>query len=217
MKTLLVIFKNLRLEKEQAEALRKDINHRTENRYDLLHNHLPEGGLVYRYPRVQYRSFKGYAALFGINEGAELLWQLLDSGELGEPFNANFEIISKSDMAVEVQQQFSTYSVKDLVPFNAENYRAYRALESFIERSRWVEEKLAVHLVQFCKEMGVKFEKGEIKVRLKALKKTPEPELKAERMLSFDLVFDTNVSLPDYLSLGRMKSLGMGTLKKLRG
>jgi len=216
MKTLLVLFKNIRLDKEQTEALRKDINIRTDNRYDLLHNHKADGSVIYRYPLVHFRAFKGYAALLGINEGHDLLWNLLGRGELGEPFSSNYEIIRKDETVVAVGSDFYTYSLKDIIPFNGENYRIYRKLESLTERTAFLEDKLAGQLVQFCKEFGVKFEKGEIRLRLKSLRKVPEPELKREKVLAFDAIIQTNVSLPDYLSLGRMKSLGWGTLKRIR-
>ena len=216
MKTLLVIFKDLRLEREQTEALRKDMNARTQNRYDLLHNHEADGKVVYRYPRIQFRSFQGYAALFGINEGTELIRGLLESRELGEPYTGNYQVVSHTDESVEVGEKFFTYSVREVVPFNAENYRTYRKLESLTERSAFMENKMAIHLVQFCREFGVPFEKGDIRLRLKSMQKVPEPELKGERVLAFDLVMETNLSFPDYLSFGRMKSLGWGTVKRIR-
>ena len=216
MRTLLILFKNLRLEKEQTEAFRKNINFRTDNRYDLLHNHAPDGSVIYRYPLVQFRSFKGFAALFGINEGYDLVWNLLGKGELGEPFTTNFEVVQKSETDAGVGKTFHTYSVKDIIPFNAENYRTYRSLNSLTERTQFMEDKMANHLVRFCREMAVGFEKGSIEVRLKAINKQPEPEMKMERMLSFDVLLETNLNLPDFIALGRFKSLGMGTVKKLR-
>lgn len=215
MKTILVLFKNVKLDSYQIEAFRKDINIRTENRYDLLHNHLTEGGFFYRYPKIQFRAFKGYAALFGLDEGRDLVLDLLAGSELGEVYTSHYEIVSNSDCPVQVEQKMNRYSVRDLVPFNADSYRQYRTLDSLADRASLLERRIATHIVQFCKEMEVPFEKGDITVKLKALKKQPEPEMKNERMLSFDIIIETNVNLPDFMGLGRFKSLGKGVIMKM--
>jgi len=215
MKTFFVLFKKQRLEHRQVEAFRKELNVYTANRYDLLHNHSPDSTFIYRYPRVQFRSYKGYAALYGIAEGAELIWNLLGSGELGKNFSSGYEIIQNEDFPAGVGDTLHTYSVKSVYPFNAQNYFVYRHLGSLAEKASFMELKMGTHLVKFCNEFGIAFNKGDIQVNLIDMHKHPGPEIKDEKMLVFDLVMKTNLVLPDFMGLGRFKSHGAGVIKKM--
>ncbi len=215
MKTLFILFKNLRLEHSQTEAFRKDLNARTGNRYDLLHNHQADGKNIYRYPQVQFRSYQGYAALYAIDEGAKLVWDLLGSGQLGNQYSSGYEILQNEIFPLSITNSLSTYSIKNIVPFNTENYRIYRALGSLKEKAAFMETKIGTHLVRFCREFGLEFNKGDLEVELVDMDKHPGNDVKEEKMMVFDLVIRTNLNLPDFFGIGRMKSHGAGTVKRL--
>jgi hypothetical protein len=215
MKSILVLFKNLKLHLDETEDFRRDINIKTNNAYDLLYNHKPDGSVIYRYPKVQFRSYKGYAALFGLGEGQELIWQLLGSGELGQPYSSNYEIVQNIEEPVQVVTELSSYSIRNILPFNTESFKEYKKLDSLPERAAFLEIKLANHLITFCKEMEVPFTKGDIVVKLKDFTVQPHAHIKKEEMERFDAIIQTNLSLPDFLGLGRSKALGFGVMKKI--
>jgi len=96
----------------------------------LMHNHGPDGELIYQYPRVQFKVLDSTAVLMGINEGSELLqrlWLDIDETRLGdeqlEVLEAQFQTREEqiSVTADPIEYRFTT----PWLALNQKNFRSY--------------------------------------------------------------------------------------------
>jgi len=184
----------------------------------LYHNHIGGGILRYAYPLIQYKRLDGKAAIFYIGEGtdeiAELLRQPPQSIRLGSREVAvEFSGVDARTTRVQVWDDTFAYTLRKWLPFNQGNYERYLRSGSLVERLSLMESTLVGNILSFAKGVGVHFDK---RVEAKVCD-CSEPHIythKGVKMTSFDILFQSNVSLPDHIGLGKGVSLGFGTIKK---
>jgi hypothetical protein len=85
--------------------------------------------------------------------------------------------------------------------------------ESIADKATMLERMLIGNILSFAKGMKIHLDK---KIQCKIIS-SEEPRLvtyKGIKMMSFDVMFKTNVSLPNYIGLGKGVSLGFGTVVK---
>ena len=186
---------------------------------DLLHNHNnaePAGGLKYRYPLVQYRVNQGMAALFAINEGIEAIQEIL----LTKKWELNWkDKPTRLALICEPEQHrqvlcFDTpqrYHLQQYLPFNADNYERWQACGSLAEKVQLLERMIRGHVLSCLWGLGWKGSE-EIRINLQDVGQPQFLSFKTQRLLSFDLIFDSNADLPSGLGLGKAASTGFGVL-----
>ena len=74
-----------------------------------------------------------------------------------------------------------------------------------------LERLLTANILSFAKGIGLYFD-GQVITRITQLVEPRLQYYKGVKLMSFDAEFKTNVSLPDYIGLGKGVSLGMGTV-----
>lgn len=184
---------------------------------DLLHNHQPgedAEAVIYRYPLVQYRVREGLASIFALNQGIEAVQQVL--------FTKKWEINWKNRVTGLVIQnqperirhtleigQFHRRQMFKYLPFNAENYAKWLECNSLVERAALLERVLRGHILSCLWGLGWEG-KEEIQVVVQEIRKTQLIPYHDQRLMAFDLVFDTNVNLPEGIALGKAVSFGFG-------
>ena len=102
-----------------------------------------------------------------------------------------------------------TYHLRKWLPLNQENYAKYMAMESLADKYAMLEKLLTGNILSMAKGLGVHFER-QVECKITAME---EPRLivyKGVKMMAFDAEFKSNVSLPDYVGLGKGVSLGFG-------
>ena len=214
-KTLLVRFKN---ELAQAELpfFRGAIIHATEQNNLLFHNHNEDQSLRYAYPLIQYKRINKKAAIMCFGEGTEAIGQFFSS--------CNFDVmIGNRQVGLEVDsinaQQYLiqtwdgvfAYHIRRWLPLNQSNYKTYCEEESLVSRCAMLERLLTANILSCAKGLGVFFEK-QVETKITQLDEPRLQRYKGVKMMSFDAEFKTNVSLPDYIGLGKGVSLGMGVV-----
>lgn len=112
-------------------------------------------------------------------------------------------------------QQLFTYRVHKWQAFNTDSYKEWKTLERLSEKYEYLEKKLAANLLAFAGGIGWQIEEH-FEVRLTALQKEEWIEYKGIKVLCFTLDFKTNLSLPDFIGVGKGASLGMGVVRKIR-
>ena len=181
----------------------------------LFHNHIGNE-FRYKYPLIQYKRIRGKAAIVCIGEGTEEIGRFFSTCNMEVQIGrrtAHLEIDSvKADRClVQVWDDMFAYHLRKWLPLNQENYAKYMALESLAEKYAMLEQMLTGNLLSFAKGVGIHFEK-QVECKITAM---DEPRLityKGVKMMAFDAEFKSNVSLPDYVGLGKGVSLGMGTV-----
>lgn len=185
----------------------------------LFHNHHAEN-FSYTYPLVQYKRIDGRAALVGINQGAEALVQLLGKGEaysfqLGKR-TADMGAVSirTEKFPVVCGDTFYTYSIRDWLPLNGENYRIYQQTEGMIDRIAMLERILVGNILSFAKGLDIFFNKP-VTCKILQLESTGLSSYKEVELMSFSAKFQCNVSLPEYIGLGKSVSMNHGVINFL--
>jgi hypothetical protein len=183
--------------------------------YPLLHQHAADG-LIYNYPRVQYKIIDGQHTIIGINEGAHVLKELYDQYDslsigstqytvMGQEFDLKAHDFALSD-------KLCSYVFKTpWIALNQRNHRAYRACNNNFERRELLSRVLIGNILAIAKSFGYTVPQRinatvEVRGRKTSLKKVD--------MLAFDGAFVVNFQIPDMLGLGKSVSRGYGTVQR---
>lgn len=185
---------------------------------DLFHNHTDEG-LIYRYPLIQYKRIHQKAAIVCIGEGTEAIGQFFSSCN----FNVNIgdrhvelevESIKANKTIVQVWDSPFCYTIRKWLPFNKENYEQYLQLESLADKYALLERLLIGNILSFAKGVGIHFEK-QVECKITESSEPLSIVHKGVKLMGFDVAFKTNVSLPDFIGLGKGVSVGKGMVKRM--
>ncbi|RMG80005.1 MAG: hypothetical protein D6714_15425 [Bacteroidetes bacterium] len=188
---------------------------------DLFHNHQGDNKFIYRYPLVQYKVSNKKAGIVCLNDGTDDIHYLLQVPDLTLRIGAETRdfVIEDVDLRyhhVQVCQTELEYSILNWQALNQKSYARYRELED--DQSAQIdllESNLRGHILAFAKGIGWWVEQP-IYVRISSLKNIKLLPYKKQRILTFSLHFKTNVSLPDYIGLGKGASVGFGVLRRVK-
>lgn len=216
LQTLVIQFSNDILQWE-VPLFRGSVIDAMENTNILFHNHLDDDTFRYRYPLIQYKRIGGKAAIVCVGEGTEVIGEFFN--------NANFNMqIGERTLLMEVErmdakrtlvQVWDTefrYTLRKWLPLSSDNYRTYQSLEGIVEQCAFLQNILIGNILSFCKGVGITIEL-EIKCVITQIMETRTYTYKGVKMQGFDVEFKSNISLPDYIGLGKGVSLGFGMVK----
>ena len=211
--TLLIRFQN-EIANNEVAMFRGAIINAVDNSDVLFHNHTDGDGFRYAYPLIQYKRINRKAAITCIGEGTEAIGKFFSSCNFDVVLgNRNMTLEVESVRAhktlVQVWDSVFTYHLRKWLPLNQENYRRYEALDSIVERYAFLERLLTGNILSFAKNMGVYLDK-QVECKITSADEPRIVNYKGVKMMSFDVEFKSNVSLPDYIGLGKGVSLGFG-------
>jgi len=184
----------------------------------LFHDHKAEG-VLYDYPKIQYKKLNGQAAIVCVNEGTELAEQLLSPKsrclKIGYRESV-FNIASFSETTVPIQSidGFASYRIEKWLALNQENHSLYMSMLGLADKYSFLERILTANILSFAKGVGSVIDE-ELVVKITDFGRSNYYNFKKIKMLGFDLTFSTNIILPDLIGLGKGVSLGFGTIKRL--
>lgn len=216
LQTLVIQFSNDIFQWE-VPLFRGSVIDAMENTNILFHNHLDDDTFRYRYPLIQYKRIGGKAAIVCVGEGTEVIGEFFN--------NANFNLqIGERALLMEVErmdakrtlvQVWDTefrYTLRKWLPLSSDNYRIYQSLEGIVEQCSFLQNILIGNILSFCKGVGITIEQ-EVKCVITQIMETRTYAYKGVKMQGFDVEFKSNISLPDYIGLGKGVSLGFGMVK----
>ena len=214
IKILYVRFAN-ELQTNEIELFRGAILAKLQDASVLFHNHIKDN-FRYSYPLIQYKRIAKKAAIVCIEEGTEAIGQLFSTGDfqfqLGErPVQMEITSIKAQQTLVQIWNSQFSYHLHRWLPFNEENYRIYQTLEGLAERYAFLEKKLIGNILSFAKGVGIHFEQ-EVICKIIDVEEPYWILYKGVRLMAFNICFKSNVSLPDYIGVGKGVSLGNGTI-----
>lgn len=192
----------------------------TSDQLSFFHNHgEEEGSVIHRYPLIQYQIKMRRPSITGIGEGAKILSTFL----LHKP--AKLET-HRGDLKLTVAglQNYSwkpelreprQYIINKWLPLNPDNYRKWMDTDKLAERVKLLDKALWGNLFELAEAVGYSIPREELilhatSIDLKTYKKCYENTL-----LALDVVFTTNLNLPDEVGLGHGKSIGFGKVRQM--
>ena len=185
----------------------------------LYHNHANETSFRYSYPLIQYKRIHKKAAIFCIGEGVEAIGQLLSSQDfsltIGErQLLLEIEAVYPKRYLIQTWDSTFRYRIRHWLPLNSDNYQKYINLDDITSKIIFLEQILIGNLLSFAKGLDLYIEK-EIICKLLSLNDPHLIKAKGVKMMAFDAEFKTNLSLPDYMGLGKHASIGFGTVVRV--
>lgn len=216
IRTSLLIF-NTPISPHEIPLLRGVAIKATKGETLLCHNHEGER-LRYAYPLVQYKRVKGRAAMVFVGDETAVTEDYFRNHVLEVDLGsrrARLELLhAETDVTeVGVEENSLAYSLRQYLPFNQKNYEEYQRSDSLAERIAILERCLTGNILSFAKGVEVHLDKR-VEVRLNDISRPSVYRYKGVKMVGFDMELKTNVSLPEYIGLGKGTSLGFGTVSR---
>ena len=211
---LLIRFKNT-ISFKEIEYFRGAIINALNEKDILFHNHLPNNkGYRYSYPLIQYKRINRKAALLCIGEGTENIGKFFLDSDMDLIINGRKETFVIDNIKayrhlIRLWDSNFQYRIRKWLPLNQENYDKYNQLEGIAEKTTFLENILIGNILSFAKSLGIYFEK-QVKCKIVWLSEPTITLYKGVKLTMFDAEFITNVSIPDYVGLGKGVSIGYG-------
>ena len=185
----------------------------------LFHNHTDDG-FRYRYPLIQYKRIHGKAAIFCIGKGTEEIGAFFSSTSLTLDIGTRKEalatdVIFANNWILQPWKSTFTYSLRKWLPFNQDNYNKYKQYDGLSEKVEILEHILVGNILSLCTGVGYHVEE---QVTCKIFKISNERLYthKGVKIQGMDVVFQTNVYLPNYIALGKAVSHGFGIITEIK-
>lgn len=199
------VFKN-----RSAEKLRGYMGHHFKNIIEF-HNHIDEITFNYETPSIQYRVVDGQLNILGISKGADILLDTIGEIETvnldGKSISVDLETKVSFPKLEIVEDTRYKYKFETLwFALNSKNYRKFLSGEFDLNS------QLRNNIIEFFKLSGIWADK-----EIEVIGKFKEGKIiqKDTIIKGFYGEFETNVNLPDNISLGKRKSVGFGRIKKV--
>lgn len=218
IKELVIRFNNP-IAHDEIPLFRGAIANAREDMNLLFHNHLKDGRFRYSYPLIQYKRIDQKAAIVCLEEGTDAIGQFFGACNfdvtLGDRrIKLEVESIKPYQHLVQVEDNKFAYSICHWLPLNPKNYEAYCKEESLASRYAMLERILAANIVSFVKGLGMDID-GRIVTYITQLDKPRLYPFKNVKLMSFDAEFKTNISLPNFIGLGKSVSIGNGRVETI--
>lgn len=185
----------------------------------LFHNHIDDN-YRYSYPLIQYKKIGNNPAIVCVGLGTESIGEFFSNGDFNfmigdRPETMEIESIRAHKTRVQLWQQDFNYRIWKWLPLNSENFQKYKAAASASEKNMLLQNILKANLLSFCKGMNI-FLEDELRCTITHLSEPRIMKYKGVALMSFNVEFASNLSIPDYIGLGKNAALGFGTVTGVR-
>ena len=193
--------------------------------HPLFHNHRSDGKSIYRSRGApfQFKTINNEIFILALNEGVDFAnsfqWPKLITMPLGRGnIVVELELVSKTAKQASFQpSEMRCYrNISPYIALNQDKYKAYQSLSND-ERRKAIEKGIANHILTAAKWCGITIDKHKhwIKTNLIQMKtKAPIKIKDALFFIPFDVMFECNTDVPDYIGIGKFVSRGYGTVVK---
>lgn len=218
VRTLLVVFEN-NISQNMVSAFRGAIISKVGAGNKSFHNH-DEEGFVYKYPAIQYKVISKKAALYCIGSGVDEIHHFfgLKSWDIqlhDQKLDLKIDRLDLNTFTFNVWDKNNYYHINNWLALNSENYKKFMQLTGLSEKITFLERLLTGNILSFAKGIDWQIEKP-IKVEIQDLKGQKMVKYKGTPLMAFDVDFSCNVSLPNYLGLGKSASHGFGVVRQIK-
>lgn len=202
---------------EEIPLFRGAIVNRLGKEADILfHNHISDKTFRYTYPLIQYKQIGGMASIVCIEKGVDIIGQFLmsesDNLKIGQrEIECNTKHIHPARVLVQTWQQPIGYTLKRWLPLNSQNYHTYKEIDSMVDRITFLEKILKANILSMLKGLDIHLE-SELIVKFTNLSQPYLVKNKGIKLMAFNANFESNVSIPNNIGIGKNASIGFGTV-----
>lgn len=215
--TTLAVQFDMQLSGAEIPRFRRMVNDIIGAENDLFHNHDERGKHKYRYPLVQYKTANGNALLLGIADAGVLAVQaFLEHSKFREVrdkvASENFLLTShEHDELLLHRKPVNSYRLHHWLALNDANARRWREDKNMVARLHLLEGALAGHILKFCSAIQWRLPPHSLLVQLTDCRER-RVRFRGNPFTAFDIRFRTNITLPNYVGLGKAVAHGFGVL-----
>ena len=213
-----IVFSEL-IQSYDIPKFRAAVIEKTKRESTLFHNHIDDQSFIYRYPLIQYKVTDKKASMICLAEATEDIHYLLKQKNFDfkighEKLHYEIDDVRLKYERIQTWEASFIYNIHNWMALNQDNYREYQNLDSLINRMVFLEQLLEKHIRIFMEAIGAE-EVIPLKVKLQEIKGEKHIEYKNVFHLTFSMNFSCNLSIPNYVGLGKGVSVGFGIVKML--
>lgn len=196
------------------DYLRKKIpeNELKEIPFHLASNKDPDGNKSTRYAQMQYNTFGNKLEIIALSEAEKIINIWAENVLTKNDFSINGKEVEISKPQKQTLFWYpelgkhQLYKIKNWKPFGKENI----GKESNFDKLIWG------HIHRLLTDMKIEFNE-KVHIHIHEYKRK-EKTTKAYNVnwINYDIIFSTNINLPEQIGLGRIISLGSGKIKKIK-
>lgn len=198
--------------------------HKVGLEHEWYHNHNNEtGGYHHRYPLIQYkldtqRSGQMRPMLLCLNQGVEEAHHFFNQPDWSLRIGADAHPLRIAKLHVDqhpldVREQPGLYRIHKWKAFNPDNFAVWQGLRGIAEQYAFLERLLAAHIIAFAAGVDWQIE-PRFALRITDCLKQEWVSYKGIKVLAFSLAFETTVTLPDFVGLGKGAGVGFGVVRR---
>lgn len=217
---LLRVLFNPSIKQEDLIAFRGAVAEKVGLENDWFHNHNNRSGApsryFYRYPLIQYKRINRCPAILFVGSGVDEAQYFFAPSDWSVTFGAENKRAVVADMQVfkhvfGLSSEKQRYKLRRWLAFNQKNYEAYLTEHRLADRILLLEKALAGHILALATGIDFQFEQR-FSVDITSLLGMKTISLSRNKMIAFDVEFETDAVLLPMVGLGRGVSRGMGEL-----
>ncbi len=190
--------------------------------HPLFHNHHPDGKSIYRSKGApfQFKTINNEVLILALNEGVDFACSFQWPKTIAMPLGrrgvlVELELSSKTTKQASFQQS-NLQCYRSISPYIALNQHKCKAYTSLVkdERREVIEKCLVDHILTAAKWCGITLN-HRIKANLIQMRTGRPIKIKDDLFfIPFNVMFECNTDVPDYIGIGKFVSRGYGTVVK---
>ena len=154
-----------------------------------------------------------------IGKGIEGIQELLSSTNLmyriGErDIDMRIESINVDRVLIDCMEKEQPYRLHNWLPLNSSNYELYQKTEDLVSKIQLLERILVGNILSLLKGFGIHIDQ-QISLHITNITNQHMVKFKSVKLMAFDIEFNTNTILPQYIGIGKNSSIGYGVLTKI--
>ena len=212
-----------RIQPWELNAFRGAVAAKVGLEYEWFHNHNNNkensSNYHYRYPLVQYKLMKGQPGIFFLGQGVEEAMRLFVQPDWTLTFTrgqkrVHLENMKRESVHIGLSAQKQHYRLRSWMAFNQTNYESYQKADSLIERLQLMERALVGHILALANGLSYHFPER-FSLAITDLGQASTVTFSGNKMLAFDIAFQTDAVLPLGAGLGRGVGRGFGEVESV--
>lgn len=193
---------------------------KTERKAALFHNHKDNKQVFYRYPLIQYKVTQKKASIICLESGTDEIHHLLQHRDMqlrigNETHTFEVEDVDLHYHQVQTWTSEFEYSLLNWLALNQKHLQRWQELEgNETAQIDLLQSILKGNILAFAKGIDWWIE-DQVTLTITQIKQIKPLTFKRKNLLAFSLNFKTNVSLPDFVGLGKGSSIGFGIVRQI--
>lgn len=187
----------------------------------LFHNHLPDGKLRKEYPLIQYKRLGRRPAIICLGEGVEQVHHYFSQSDWdidisGRHIAMRIDRLNLVDYTMKYMESPYPYVIRDWIALNQADYQLYQFMGSLVARVSFLESRLRQSIAYFAKGVGFPLDENNLQCVIDDITNHRVISVHGQKSSAFDVEFRANLSIPDYVGIGKGASVGMGMVSRAK-